>query len=116
MRVSRMKEQPPKLTRYELASQVAQVLRLPQWGWRGEAYKVVQVIIKVVSDALFRGEKVKIDGFGIFETYIRPPTRSPVYFYPYLKQKGLHWEVKDLPAKPRIIFKPSKALLRYINE
>lgn len=102
------------LTRKRLAREVADLLNLPKLGWKGKAYEVVDTIIRAIVNGIVRDGSVKIDGFGIFTIYERPATRSPVYFYPRLG-KGQHWEILSLPPTKRVIFKPSKPLLRLLN-
>lgn len=105
----------PSLTREDLSNELCELLNLPRRGRQGKAHKVVSAILKIISDALFRGERVVIDGFGIFETQVRQPLRKKAYFYPSLKKGAVQIELIT-PPLPRIIFKPSRPLKRLINE
>lgn len=99
------------------AREVAALLELPYPGNnQGEAYRIVGAIFKAIGDALRRGERVSVDGFGIFSVRTRPATREHHYFYPYLKKKGLHQEVVDVPARRYVHFRPSTPLRRIIND
>lgn len=102
------------LTREKIARSIADLLGLPKVGCKGKAFEVANTVIRAMTLALLKGESVKIDGFGIFTIYERPATRSPAYFYPRLG-KGQHWELLSLPPTRRVIFKPSKPLLRLLN-
>lgn len=106
------------MNRLDLAFVVAELLELPRDGWQGTAYEVVRVIFATIGRALQKGDSVRIDGFGAFRLYTRPATRHATSFVSLGKpwKKGTYWEVVNFPAKVRVIFKPSKALLRYINE
>lgn len=104
------------LTKEILSREVAALLELPFYRRGGESYKIVQTIFKVVVSALLRGESVYIKGFGTFSIYTRKPTRSPCYYFYGRKKGGLPWSVKDLPAKKFVVFRPSKPLMRMLND
>lgn len=98
-----------------LSREVAAVLELPYDRRQGKAWEITKTILKVVTDALNRGEDVQIHGFGIFKVKPRKGGNRLCYFYPYLKKKGLHKEIR--PNKPgrRVMFSPSKVLKRLLN-
>lgn len=102
------------MTRQDLTDEVADLIGLPHMKGHGTAYKVVGVIIKAIIEGIRKDGRVAIDGFGIFEVYERPATRTAAYFYPYLG-KGHHCEIIELPPTKRVIFKPSKPLQRLLN-
>jgi nucleoid DNA-binding protein len=102
------------LTKDVLARRLSEVLDLPYDRRQGESYRVVRAIVSTMANALLKGERIRIDGFGIFQTYERPATRTPVSRF--LFKKGAFREIITLSPTKRIIFKPSKALLRFINE
>jgi nucleoid DNA-binding protein len=110
--------QRPRVTnRNVLANTVAELLDIPYTFNRrtGPAAKAVNAIFAAITNALLRGEEVRIDGFGIFRIRTRKPTRSPCYYFYGRKHKGTYWEVKDLPEKRYVVFLPSKPLKRLIN-
>lgn len=103
------------ITKKDLALAVSHALELPIYHWTDKGYEIVKAIQKAMTDALWRGEKVIIPGFGIFSIRERKATRSPCYYFYGRKEKGLHWEIKDLPSKKYVHFQPAKPLLRYLN-
>lgn len=102
------------VTKDTLAREVAEVLELPFARRHGTAYKIIVSMFKSMSDALLRGEEIKIDGFGIFRLRERPPTRHGAVYHYHLKQRA-DSIVIELPAKKYITFIPSKPLKRFIN-
>ena len=100
----------------DLAREVCQVLDLPYMRRHGKGYDIVGAILDSIVGGLLRGERVIIDGFGIFEIRTRPPRKRLAYFYPYLNKKGLHKELQQVPAKRHVVFSPSKPLKRMLNE
>lgn len=103
-------------TKESLAYVVSELLGLPIGPRKGTSYKIVTTIVKTMTDALLRGESVKIRGFGIFSIRERPPTRRGFYYYIHIKGPKRPGAVINVPAKRYVIFKPSKVLLRLINQ
>ena len=116
---------PKSLNKDEMSKEIALLLGLPRWKEWGKAYEIVKAVFTSMIEALLRGERIKIAGFGIFYIRERAPTRSPwacSYKVPgeYVgnkhppKYRGV-WLIKELPAKKYVAFKPSKALLRLVD-
>ncbi len=66
-----------------------------------EAKKALEVVLGVITEALAKGEKVTISGFGTFSvrtrkarTAVKPGTRERI----------------EVPARKTVAFKPSKEL------
>ncbi len=85
------------MTKTDLVAQVAQVAGIT----RAEAQRVVEAVFSVVRDALARGEKVTLTGFGTFEVrnYKARSGRNP--------QTG---ETIQVPAHRRATFRAGKSL------
>ncbi len=113
-----MRERPlvPKVTRKTLAREVCTVLELPYHDLDRKPCLPVNAIFSTITKALRRGESVKVDGFGIFEVRTRAPTRCPVSWFYGVKTHTPYRTIIDLPEKQFVIFKPSKTLLRSLNE
>lgn len=101
------------MVRQTIADEVSDILGISREPGQGPAYKLVNLVLNTIVSALYRGEKVKIDGFGIFEVYERSAYRHSACFYPTFT--AAHQRVVLFPAKKRVIFKPSKAILRTLN-
>lgn len=108
---------PKGFNREHLAREIRDVLELPTGhNMRcSTAYKIAGTIIKVIVDALKRGESVEIPGFGIFRWYTKPATRSSCVYY-YHVDKKVRCLIRDIPPKKFVKFYPSKVLIRFINE
>lgn len=103
------------LTRTKLALEVADLLQLPRRGRKGEAYKIVSAIFKTITTSLLSGERVSIDGFGIFE--LKPRNAGARYHRYYFNlTKNPYSELVELPEGYKVIFKPSKVLKRMLKE
>lgn len=102
------------MNKESLAKEIGDILDLPRLGKRGEAWKIVNAVTKAITEALYRGEDVLVDGFGIFRVIETPPRRHGCYFFPHLG-KGLHTEVTVIPAKKRVKFLPARDLVRIVN-
>ena len=66
-----------------------------------EAKKALEVVLGIITEALAKGEKVTISGFGTFSvrtrkarTAVKPGTRERI----------------EVPARKTVAFKPSKEL------
>lgn len=104
-----------KLDKEELSYRVGELLSLPRVRRSGKAYRIVKAFCEVLTEALLRGETIKVDGFGTFKTHTRPTVRHST-FHPFSgKVPKFAQVVETFPPTPRIVFKPSKALLRTIN-
>jgi nucleoid DNA-binding protein len=82
----------------------------------GKAYKVIRIILASITDALRRGETIKITGLGTFSTYTRLPRyRSISYYEPGTKKVIARATVL---TKPRQIvkFTPSKGIVKELNK
>ncbi len=104
------------LDKEALSYQIGEILGLPRDKRAGKAYQIVKALCQALTSALQSGQSVRIDGFGTFKIHTRPATRhSVMYSYSGVPLSKVHREVKSFPPAPRVIFTPSKALLRYIN-
>lgn len=90
------------LTKADLIEEVLRVTELP----RKESETVVETIFESIIDALQKGEKIEIRGFGSFRTRQR---RGRVGRNPKTGAKV------EVPAKKIPFFKPSKELKDYVN-
>ena len=86
------------MTRSELVTALAK--RQPHL-LRHDVELIVNCMLKQLADAISRGERIEIRGFGSFDIRHRPPriARNP-------KTN----ETVDLPAKVAIHFKPGKEM------
>lgn len=105
-----------KMYRDKLATEISYVLNMPVRYRHGKASTIVRAVLDSVANALHRGERVKIPGFGVFFIRERRATRRRCYYFYGRKQKGLYTKIELLPAKKRVVFKPSKVLIKLINE
>jgi nucleoid DNA-binding protein len=85
------------VTKADLAQLVAEAAGIP----RSQAVACLQELLAIIGDALRRGEKVELRGFGSFRVRKRGPRvgRNP--------RTG---ELVDVPAKRIPYFKPGKDL------
>jgi integration host factor subunit beta len=92
----------PTLTKADLIEEVLKVTELP----RKESEIIVETIFDSIIEAIQKGEKIEIRGFGSFRTRERRGRtgRNP--------KTGAKVEV---PAKKIPFFKPSKELKDYVN-
>ena len=90
------------LTKADLIEEVLRVTELP----RKESETVVETIFESIIDALQKGEKIEIRGFGSFRTRQR---RGRVGRNPKTGAKV------EVPAKKIPFFKPSKELKDFVN-
>ena len=92
----------PTLTKADLIEEVLRITELP----RKESETIVETIFESIIDALQKGDKIEIRGFGSFRTRQRQPRigRNP--------KTGARVEV---PAKKIPYFKPSKELKDVVN-
>ena len=104
------------VTKESLSYLVGDLLELPRWKRYGKAYRIIGAIVTVMTNALKRGETIRIHGLGTFHIRHKAATRHLQYYYPYLKKKGLFWEMKDVPAHDYVHFTPTKPIIRRLNE
>jgi integration host factor subunit alpha len=92
----------PSVKRADLCDAVYQASGLP----RQEAATLVEQVLSETSDALIRGENVKLSGFGVFTVRDKAKRmgRNP--------KTGV-----EVPIEPRraITFSPSRGLKDYVN-
>src|SRR3954470_20755110 len=93
---------PPTLTKADLIEDVLRVTELP----RKESETIVETIFESIIEALQKGEKIEIRGFGSFRTRQR---RGRVGRNPKTGAKV------EVPAKKIPFFKPSKELKDFVN-
>jgi DNA-binding protein HU-beta len=91
------------MTKSELISLIAEKGEMT----KKDAEKALNAVTGSVTEALSKGEKIQLIGFGTFEVHHRDArkTRSP--------QTG---EMIDVPAKEVPVFKAGKALKDAVNK
>jgi integration host factor subunit beta len=92
----------PTLTKADLIEEVLKVAELP----RKESEIIVETIFESIIEALQKGDKIEIRGFGSFRTRQR---RGRIGRNPKTGEKV------DVPAKKIPFFKPSKELKDFVN-
>src|SRR5215468_4112988 len=92
----------PTLTKADLIEEVLKVTELP----RKESEIIVETIFDSIIEAIQKGEKIEIRGFGSFRTRER---RGRVGRNPKTGEKV------EVPAKKIPYFKPSKELKDFVN-
>ncbi|HUI50932.1 MAG TPA: HU family DNA-binding protein [Terriglobales bacterium] len=92
----------PTLTKADLIEEVLRVTELP----RKESETIVETIFESIIDALQKGDKIEIRGFGSFRTRQR---RGRIGRNPKTGEKV------EVPAKKIPFFKPSKELKDFVN-
>ncbi|OLE11118.1 MAG: integration host factor subunit beta [Acidobacteria bacterium 13_1_20CM_4_56_7] len=97
-----MTKQQTTLTKADLIEEVLRVTELP----RKESESIVETIFESIIEALQKGEKIEIRGFGSFRTRQR---RGRVGRNPKTGAKV------EVPAKKIPFFKPSKELKDFVN-
>ena len=93
----------PTLTKADLIEEVLRVTELP----RKESETIVETIFESIIDALQKGDKIEIRGFGSFRTRQR---RGRVGRNPKTGAKV------EVPPKKIPFFKPSKELKDLVND
>jgi nucleoid DNA-binding protein len=116
------KKKPDVLTKRKIAQEVGYLLDLPVQGphgtFHGPAFQLVNTVIKVVVEALQRGESVFIPGFGTFK-WKSYPLGTKYISYSYNGEPATKHSpriIQPLHPKKRVIFKPSKVLKRMLND
>jgi integration host factor subunit beta len=92
----------PTLTKADLIEEVLRVTELP----RKESETIVETIFESIIEALQKGDKIEIRGFGSFRTRQR---RGRVGRNPKTGAKV------EVPPKKIPFFKPSKELKDFVN-
>jgi integration host factor subunit beta len=92
----------PTVTKADLIEEVLKVTELP----RKESETIVETIFDSIIEAIQKGEKIEIRGFGSFRTRQR---RGRVGRNPKTGEKV------EVPAKRIPFFKPSKELKDFVN-
>ena len=104
----------PTLTREILAQEVNDLLDLKLIkNHPVHSYKIVRAITTAITNALKRGEKVYVKGFGTFQINTwKPRCTGSNFIDPYRNRSPvpLHH-----PSKRKVAFKPSKTVLAMIN-
>src|SRR3954468_9901633 len=90
------------MTKADLVEEVIRLTQLP----RKESESIVETIFESIIEALQKGEKIEIRGFGSFRTRQR---RGRVGRNPKTGAKV------EVPAKKIPFFKPSKELKDFVN-
>lgn len=114
------------INKEDLAIIVNDILELtyPKMIRSSKAAKIVKAIQTSMTNALLRGEDIKIDGLGIFRVMTRKARKRvrPYRFHDIGDPRGYKhppkmrmWKIRDYPEKKFVKFIPSKELIRYIN-
>lgn len=96
-----------QLTRAVLADDISDLLRLPR-GKHGECAKataIVNAILRVIIDALRRGEEVRIPGLGTFRVILGKPGFASKVVEPKFNGKRAH---VGIVRRKRVRFYPAK--------
>jgi nucleoid DNA-binding protein len=81
---------------------------------RSKAYDVTSSIIRIMGDALLRGESIDIPGFGRLAIVTRPAKRAPCYYF-YGKEQGEFYEVRRISPRKKVIFTPCDSLPKFLK-
>lgn len=105
------------LNKEKLAREVSYLLDLPLARRHGKAYNIVTTIVQVLTQALQDEKQIDITGFGRFKITEKPSgLRITTHSYDGSKWKPSTTQTLDpKPSGKRVVFKPSKALIKYIN-
>lgn len=104
------------MNKQHLANEVAAVLMLPQLQNQGKAYEIVKAIVKVITDALDRGEQVYVKGLGRFFIRQRAALRIGSFWgSSSFSDPNTIRIVHTIPAKKYVHFQPSPNLLKVLN-
>lgn len=96
----------------QLQRELQDVLGLPHKKSVGPSAKITQTIFSMMVQALRRGEKVHIAGFGILKTHTRKAGKQPrTFFYNHVPT----YLIVDEPAKTYVKFIPAASILRTLN-
>lgn len=96
----------------QIQRELQDVLGLSHNKSGGPATKITQTIFKTMVEALRRGEKVHIVGFGILRPHTRKAGKQPrTFFHNHVPT----YLIVDEPAKTYIKFIPSASILRTLN-
>ena len=74
--------------------------KLPELQQR-DVELAVNCILAQMSDAIAKGERIEINGFGSFDLHHRPP---------HIERNPKSGESLSLPAKVKVHFKPGKEM------
>ncbi len=85
------------MTKAELVSAISQAAGIT----KKEADAALKAAVQAVSEALQRGERVAIPGFGIFSVKERAPRKG---------RNPRTGEVINIPARKVVVFRPAKDL------
>lgn len=91
------------MTKAELIEEVAKTAELP----KKQAEVVIDILLKNIVDALSRGEKIELRGFGSFRVRQRAARKG---------RNPKTGEQVSVPAKRIPYFKPGRELKELINE
>jgi nucleoid DNA-binding protein len=96
----------------KLAEAVREVMPLDTT--KAESFAIVKIIFERIAEAVRRGEKVVIPGFGTFQPYYWKPKRMVVW----RRKKGgipIYQEEKIQPGHTRMKFNPSYGMKWSLN-
>jgi nucleoid DNA-binding protein len=100
------------LSRTQLAREIMNVLEIPVRE-DGEGRKILRAILEVMTKALWRGDSIRIEGFGTFKVKERP---AGVSGHVLVTSKNFSPVPIAYSAKKRVVFTPSMAILAKLNE
>jgi len=93
-----MDDYPMTVTKRDLVLSISSETGLSQQ----EVQRVVQAVLDKVAEALIRGDKIELRGFGVFEVKVR---KARVGRNPNRPEKDI-----PIPARAVVRFKPGKEL------
>lgn len=96
----------------KLAQAVGELLELSSANRGTLPHKIVSAVVQAMTEALHRGETVKIAGFGIFKI-VAGKSRAPCGMFYNKVNYGTY--IKELPNRKRVVFTPSKVLKRMLR-
>lgn len=107
---------PYTYTKLMLANEIRYLLDMPigRRYWESKPYIIVNAVIKAITEALLRGEKVQVMGFGTFRVKTHPPRRHYTNYFFY--DKGRYTEILTLPPKKYVHFSPTRGLRNFVEE
>lgn len=77
--------------------------------------ELIRAVVKVLVDGLQRGETIEVRGFGKFIPTLRAPRKAPFILNPTGRGGTYTGASVTIPARLKVIFKPSPSLEAWVN-
>lgn len=99
---------------HPIAIEVQKILDEPLWrrAYPRLGTKVLRAVFNAIAQALKRGERVTIAGFGTFKVVQRKPRTTASN---YLTQTQRRSEPRHYPPRHYVVFQPALPLLAMLN-